>query len=278
MALPWEPIGRYLRRKSARVLFRRPQAISLSGSLISFSFDDFPRSALCVGGEILKRYNLSGTYYAALGLLGRNSVSGPIAVEEDLKRCLEEGHELACHTFSHLDSWQTPAKLFEDSVIQNSLALDDLIPGAKFRSFSYPMSEPHPLIKRAVARHFRCCRSGGQKINFGTVDLNQLSAYFLEKAGENIEPIKNLIDQNRQLRGWIIFGTHDISPQPSPYGCTPEFFDEVVRCAIDSGARVLPVAEALNVVCGLQGSVSGSYGNGTAAPVSPEGPAGPASV
>lgn len=270
MALPWEPISRYLRRKSARALFRRPQGIRLGRSVISFSFDDFPRSALCVGGEILKRYNLSGTYYAALGLLGKDSISGPIAVGEDLKRCLEEGHELGCHTFSHLDSWQTPAKLFEDSVVQNSLALNDLIPGAQFRSFSYPMSEPHPLVKRAVARHFRCCRSGGQRINFGTADLNQLSAYFLEKASESMEPIKNLIDRNMKLGGWIIFASHDISPQPSPYGCTPEFFEEVVRYAVYSGARILPVNEALS-------SVLDPYGAGTAAPVSPEAAAGPAS-
>jgi peptidoglycan/xylan/chitin deacetylase (PgdA/CDA1 family) len=275
--LPWEPVSRYLRRKSARALFRKPQVIRLSAPLISFSFDDFPRSALLTGGEILKQYNVLGTYYSALGLLGRNSVSGPIATGEDLQRCLGEGHELGCHTFSHLDSWKTPARVFDDSLIQNSDALNDLIPGARFRSFSYPMSEPHPLVKRAASRHFLCCRSGGQKLNSGTADLNQLSAYFLEKANGNVEPIKNLIDKNTQLRGWIIFGSHDISSQPSPYGCTPEFFAKIVRYAVDSGARILPVAEALNVVCGLEGSLSGSYGAGTATPVRPAATVGPPS-
>ncbi|HTV54138.1 MAG TPA: hypothetical protein VMI06_04405, partial [Terriglobia bacterium] len=95
-----------------------------------------------------------------------------------------------------------------------------------------------------------CCRGGGQTFNSGIADLNQLSAYFLEKAGSNFELVKALIDKNREARGWLIFATHDISSAPSPFGCTPEFFEGVVRYAIDSGAQILPVAAALNVVRG----------------------------
>jgi peptidoglycan/xylan/chitin deacetylase (PgdA/CDA1 family) len=248
MEYPWEPIRRYVARNSATVLFRRPIHIRVDRPLISFTFDDFPRSALLAGGAILNRFGLAGTYYTAMGLLGGDSPSGALFTLDDLKLALDKGHELGCHTFSHFDAWHTKSQAFEDSVIQNRRALSSLIPGAEFKSFSYPISSPRPTNKRAIAKLFECCRGGGQKINAGTADLNQLSGYFLEKAGGCIPPIKSLIDTNKRERGWLIFATHDVANDPSPYGCTPEFFEDVVRYAADSGARILPVVRALEEI------------------------------
>jgi glycosyltransferase involved in cell wall biosynthesis len=96
-----------------------------------------------------------------------------------------------------------------------------------------------------VAEHFLGCRAGGQTLNVGKADLNQLSAYFLEQSRHDIQSVKNLIDRNRQEGGWLIFATHDISESPSPFGCTPQFFQKVVEYAVASGARILPVVRAL---------------------------------
>lgn len=244
----WLRLEESYRRRAGSVSFRRPFSISPERPLISFTFDDFPRSALLDGGAILKRFGLAGTYYASLGLMGKETPTGQVFFADDLKALYEQGHELGCHTYSHCDSWDTKSATFENSVIENRDALKALLPGAEFRSFSYPISLPRPLTKARMARHFRCCRAGGQTLNAGRVDLNQLSAYFLEKSRDNIQAIKNLIDRNQKLHGWLIFATHDISNNPTPFGCTPEFFEQVVQYAIGSGARVLPVAQALEVL------------------------------
>ena len=251
MPYPWERIRRYVARNSARVLFRKPVVIRAKQPVISFSFDDFPRTALLRGGAILKSRGFTGTYYVALGLLGQDSPSGQIAFREDLREALAQGHELGCHTFSHYDSWYTNSKIFEDSIIQNREALRELIPEAQFKSFSYPLSSPRPTTKRAAARYFECCRGGGQTINAGTADLNQLAAYFLEQARGDIQAVKSVIDRNQKENGWVVFATHDVSPNPSPYGCTPEFFEEVVTYATASGARILPVVQATRLIQGL---------------------------
>jgi hypothetical protein len=49
------------------------------------------------------------------------------------------------------------------------------------------------------------------------------------------------------------------------YGCTPEFFEDIVRSARSSGARILPVAEALEALraptpAGLRHASSGVEG------------------
>ena len=97
-----------------------------------------------------------------------------------------------------------------------------------------------------VAEYFACARGGGQTFNVGKTDLNYLRAYFLEKTRHDRDAIKNLIERNRAARGWLIFATHDICDAPTPYGCTPRFFEDIVECSVRSGARIVPVAEALD--------------------------------
>jgi len=235
--------GRYI-RSSARLFFRRPFAIKSQVPIISFTFDDFPRSALHTGGAILKRHGVTGTYYASLGLMGKQAPTGTMFLPEDLKALLEDGHELGCHTFAHCDAWETKPSVFEDSIIENQQALGKLISGASFKTLAYPINVPRARTKPRAAKHFVCCRGGGQIFNVGTADLNYLRAFFLEKSRNNPEVVKNLIEQNRQARGWLILATHDVCKNPTPWGCAPEFFEDIVRCAINSGARILPVIQA----------------------------------
>lgn len=240
----------FYKRNISRALFQHTVAIDLPAPCISFSFDDFPQSAFRVGGAILKGYGLTGTYFASLGLLNSDSPSGQICTREDLIEVVGQGHELGCHTFSHCHSWNTDASAFEQSIVRNQSALSEIIPSASFRSFAYPISSPRPSVKRACSKHFVCSRAGGQTFNSGTADLNQLSAYFLEKVKGDIDLIRDVIRRNKESNGWLIFATHDISPDPSPYGCTPDFFEEVVRCSAESGARILPIIGVLEAIGG----------------------------
>jgi peptidoglycan/xylan/chitin deacetylase (PgdA/CDA1 family) len=214
---PWSRLQGYYQRKAASFLFRRPFLVRPQRPLISFTFDDFPRSALLAGGSILNGFGLAGTYYASLGLAGKETASGQIFFRDDLITLFEQGHELGCHTFSHCDSWEVEAATFEDSILQNRAALSELSPGAEFESFAYPISSPRPLTKAKAADYFLSCRGGGQTFNVGNVDLNQLSAYFLEKSREDFQAVKDLIDRNRQEYGWLIFATHDISNNHTPF-------------------------------------------------------------
>jgi peptidoglycan/xylan/chitin deacetylase (PgdA/CDA1 family) len=243
-------------RTAARWLCRRPFRIDTAEPLISFTFDDFPKSALLTGGAILHRFGFAGTYYTSLGLMDREEASGAMFSAQDLEALWRQGHELGCHTYDHCHSWRTKSSVFERSILENQRSLGRLLPGAYFPTFSYPISEPRALTKRTVARHYVCARGGGQTYNAGTADLNYLSAYFLEKSRNDSGAVKKMIDSNRQARGWLIFATHDVCENPSPYGCTPEFFETIVQYAANSGARILPVARAWHAL--RQGKANGT--------------------
>jgi hypothetical protein len=221
-----------------------------TGPLISFTFDDFPQSALEVGGKILRAHGVAGTYYVSLGLLNRDEPTGRICSSTDLKEVLAQGHELGCHTFEHCDAWETDSRSFQESIFANRRALKEILPDASFVTMSYPINTPRPDTKRLTGRHFAGCRAGGQTFNSGPIDLNYLQAFFLEQSRDLPSLIWEMISRNRDRGGWLVFATHDVATNPTQFGCAPEFFEEVVKRSIESGAKVIPVAKALNEVCG----------------------------
>jgi peptidoglycan/xylan/chitin deacetylase (PgdA/CDA1 family) len=228
----------------AQSFFKRTLRIKSSVPIVSFTFDDFPRSALQVGGAILESYGFHGTFYASMGRMGNDTAVGELFRPDDLAGLISKGHELGCHTFGHVDSWKTPPDIYERSILRNASVAREWLPGFVFRTFSYPFCQPHPRVKMRAARHFSCCRGGGQGANTASVDLNLLNAFFMEKSRDRPACLKRLIDENWEARGWLIFATHDISSDPSPFGCDPAFFEDIVKYSARSGSAVLPVIRA----------------------------------
>jgi peptidoglycan/xylan/chitin deacetylase (PgdA/CDA1 family) len=234
-----------LRREASARLARRPLRMRNCEPLISFTFDDFPRTALWKGGEILLSHGLVGTFYMSLGLMDQDSPAGRTFAASDLPELLARGHELGCHTFDHCDAWETRPRVFENSILENKRALETVLPGIKFKTLSYPISCPRPQTKWRAGKYFACCRGGGQTFNSGIADLNHLNAFFIEQSRSDFATIERAIGDHALHNGWLIFATHDVSDSPTPFGCTPALFEKIVRYSIQSGATILPVSEAL---------------------------------
>jgi hypothetical protein len=238
----------HLRYCGTLLFGRRSIRLANRGPVISFTFDDFPCSALHTGGRILEKHGVAGTYYAALGLMNTDGPVGRIFSEGELHEVLARGHELGCHTFDHCNAWNTHPRAFEDSILKNREALNRLLPGASFLTLSYPLDIPRPRTKQKMEKYFLGCRGCSQKVNAGAADLNFLRAFFLEQSRGDASTVKAIIDDNARSGGWLIFATHDIAEKPSRFGCTPEFFTEVVRYAVGSGATILPVGAAVKKI------------------------------
>lgn len=234
------------RRRSSLYLNRRMVDLKPGTPIISFTFDDFPKTASDAGRSLLETHGARGTYYAALGLMDRReSPVGPIFSAQDLLSVHGAGHELGCHTFNHCNAWTTPADVFEEEIRRNGEAIRALVPGLEFKTHSYPIAYPSPSNKRVISRHFTAARGGGQSFNLGPTDLNNFKAFFLEQGRDRPELIDQLIDQNARAGGWLVFATHDVSDQPTRFGVTPDLFERVVDRSKKSSSLILPVGEAL---------------------------------
>ena len=222
----------------ARRLVRRDHP----SPIISFTFDDFPRSALTVGGKMLTAFGWTATYYASIGLMGRTTNLGPMFTRSDLDDLLAAGHELACHSFAHVSCTEVGTADFVEECEQNRREAGALLGGYQLRNLSFPYGHITLAAKRSL-RSYDTCRSVEPGINPDPVDLGFLRANPVYSRLD-IETLIQLIHANSRAKGWLVLYTHDVATNPSPYGCAPQYFEEVLRSARESGAEVLPTREA----------------------------------
>ena len=110
-------------RFRASYKFRNLHTLRNKVPLISFTFDDFPKSAAMVGAEILRKYNVQGTYYLSLGIIGQESPGGEICDVDTIKNLIEEKHEIGSHTYDHLNAYEYPVDTYEKSILTNEQML-----------------------------------------------------------------------------------------------------------------------------------------------------------
>lgn len=237
-----------VRRNALCAFARRNVLLPCDRSLISFSFDDFPRTALTVGGAILKNAGARGTYYAAPGLMDSLNELGPQFRMEDLQDLLTAGHELASHTYSHAHARCTSLARYREEVERGFRTLKETFRLNASRQFAYPYGEITFWVKKTVGPMMQSCRGVYPGLNGPILDLNLLRANDLYGNTDQLAAARTLIDENSQRRTWLIFYTHDVQPNPSPYGCTPELLEQVVRTAVESGSRIATISDVISLV------------------------------
>lgn len=211
---------------------------------ISFTFDDFPISAAENSGVLFNKYKINASYYVSMGLLGKKTEVGEIFRISDLERLLNDGHEIGDHSFDHHDALKVSSQEFEESILKNQLHIKEYFPELKFRTFAYPYGHLTFRTKKIVQKYYTCSRGIRPGINYGKTDLNLLKSNLLFGNTTNLNPIKQLIDSNKKLKGWLTFFTHDVEKNPSEYGCTTDLLEEVIKYSIDSGAEILSIKQA----------------------------------
>ncbi|MCC7343153.1 MAG: polysaccharide deacetylase family protein [Bryobacterales bacterium] len=215
------------------------------GPVVTFTFDDFPRTAYTVGGAILKECGAAGTFYTAFALMNSSNYAGEQFCLDDLHSLVADGHELASHTLHHVSSRTVSTPEFVEEVIRGRSAMQS-VPGLVVSdNFAYPFGAVSASAKRAVGRAMRSCRSIYQGVNGPAVDLNLLRANPLYGGIERMSAVRDLVRRTEEQRGWLIFYTHDVQTRHSPYGCTPALLESAVTMAVESSMRILTVRDVV---------------------------------
>ncbi|HTW51223.1 MAG TPA: polysaccharide deacetylase family protein [Stellaceae bacterium] len=231
-------------REIGGFLRTRPAKVNWPGGVVSFTFDDFPRSAWINGGAILEKYDCRGTYYAAMGMAGTENNLGSLFDLDDLRAAHAHGHEIACHTYHHRDCARLTPAAIADEVDRNAAALAQALGTPAISNFAYPFGGVSLSAKSALSPRFLSCRGTGRGLNQGTIDLADLPSTSIYSDNFDRERLCRLIDDARAGAGWIIFYTHDVADEPSAFGCTPAQFESIVAYAA-ANAPVLPVRDVL---------------------------------
>jgi peptidoglycan/xylan/chitin deacetylase (PgdA/CDA1 family) len=218
--------------------------------LVSFTFDDAPASSCREGAAILEEYGMRGTYYICGGGCGASSPSGQLASIDDIEGVLARGHEIGCHTYSHLAVSTLRRRELARDIERNLVALKGSCAGVVPRNFAFPYGDISFSAKRYLERRFDSCRSVRFGLNVGTIDLGALRSWPLENAAINRARIMKLVDETVRRHGWLIFNSHGVERNPGRFGITPDLFDFAVTAAKSGGCRAVTIAEGLRVARG----------------------------
>ncbi len=230
-----------LRRRVVRLLQRRPARLSLPRPMVSFTFDDAPASAADLGARILASHGVLGTFYVSAGLAGERGPMGRYASARELMAAASAGHELGCHTFSHLDCGQAGGPDIEADVERNLARLTAWGASAP-ATFAYPYGDVSRSAKQTLEPRFKLLRALHTGLIETGADLNQAPSIGIE--GPRAEERAHRWLQHARRRGaWVILNTHDVTERPSPWGCTPQALDGLLKAALGSGMEVVTVAE-----------------------------------
>lgn len=232
-------------RKGARHYRSKPFVMRNSAPLVSFTFDDVPDSAYTSGAAILESQGARGTFYIASGTCGRKDTNWRVIDAGQVRALYDRGHEIGCHTFSHASVEKLDARAMQEECRRNRGRLEELCPGIQLTNFCYPYGRASLPRKLQLQKRFASCRGVYEGINAGVVDLGMLRVIELYDRTLTREKLQQVLKENRDRNGWLVFYTHDVADTPSAIGCSPELFRATVETVQAAHMRCLPVREAL---------------------------------
>ncbi len=241
--------GDALDRAAARCVYRKNVITHISRPIVTFTFDDAPRSAGHTGGAILEAAGAVGTYYVCGALCGFTDAN--FLTTNDLRELNARGHEIACHTYSHAKVPGLTHDELRAEIDRNALFVRQCCGDICPSNFSYPYGAVSPGAKALAGTRFTSCRGTSHGINSGTVDLGLLKAVRVYDNRCTSGDIERWFDKLEATNGWLIFYTHDVDDHPSMFGASTRFFESCVLGARRRKLDILTVRDALKAIVPL---------------------------
>lgn len=217
----------------------------LEQSIISFSFDDCPKTAVTNGLPLLEAEGWRATIYIALGLCDTTNHLGLHMSEADVIDVHNRNHEIAGHTYSHISANAVNHDTYLENIERNQKKLESLeLP--RSRHFAYPYGHTTPRLKRELSKRFDTMRGVLHPSNTKQ-DASLLRAVRVY-SNDSIQLAIDEILKAKVTPKWLHLFTHDIRENPSEFGCTQDDFEKVVMAVKGSGLPVLTVDEAYRTI------------------------------
>ncbi len=241
----WSTVNGRVSNRLARHFRASPHRLPAHAPMVSFTFDDAPDSAANRGAPMLEDYGGRGTFYLAGSLVDQPDDHWVGLSNDAIVDLHHDGHEIACHTFSHLRAVDLDQAAMASEIERNRNYFRALDPSIELDNFAYPYGIASIWRKPQLAGHFRSARGILPGVNRNVIDLQFLRASPLVDCEIDTAGIDRLFDEADESGGWLIFYGHDIVRQPSPYGCTPELLRHALKAAQSRNMPIVTVADAL---------------------------------
>lgn len=240
-------LGQRLVKAGTAFLNLAPVRVTPDRPLLSLTFDDFPRSAWLESKPLLRAYNARATFYASESF--RSQTDGNVAffTGDDLIEVAEHGHEIGCHTYDHGSCILRGVAQVRESVERNAAALRAILGNFQPKTFAYPYGHASLLSRHMLMHRYETCRGISHKWDARVFDRSLVPALGLERHRRGRYDWPMIIEQVAARNGWLVVLTHDVSPDPTDYGCTHDELHRLMDLAKSYGFLFTTMSDGLRL-------------------------------
>ena len=202
--------------------------IRLKGRKACFTFDDVPKSAIdFVLNEIP---NVPCTFFVSGDLCNTHVKGIEICTDHDLNKIDWTFHELASHSYSHLNFQQNKQTTLIKDLLKNKFFLSKFS-NQESLGFAFPKGRyDYRGFKSLVKTKTKYARTTEVGVNIYNVNKYSIKAIPLYEKTYSINHIKKIIDSTKNIKNvLIVFYTHDISVNYGQFGCSKSYLNSVLK-------------------------------------------------
>src|ERR1700754_4796614 len=123
--------------------------------MVTFTFDDLPKSAVTTAAVLLEVHDARGTFYISGGAVGIDTHNWEAGTAVDVVDLHRRGHEIGCHTFSHRRACDLDDATLTSEIARNHEFFRSLDPLIQPTTFAYAFGYGSFARKHLLREKFR---------------------------------------------------------------------------------------------------------------------------
>ncbi|SCB77429.1 Polysaccharide deacetylase [Pseudarthrobacter enclensis] len=227
----------------------RPGPLRWDRPMVSITFDDGWQSVYDRALPLLDRHGFRSTQY-----VNASSIETPnFMTAAEVQQLHQAGHEIAAHSYEHVDLTSIGTDRLDDQVRRSSEAL--AAAGLDTRDLAPPYGRTDPQVDWYAGKYFDLIRGTDDGINTRqSLDPQDLKVFYVTDQ-TTLETLSQALAETRRMNGWLILVYHQIST-PESTGTqehtiaadrstiTSDVLAAQLQLIDDSNIDVQPVAQA----------------------------------
>ncbi len=230
------------------VFLLTPLSAQAGESIVSFTFDDAPKSVVTIGLPILESADYTATVYIATN----NTKISEYMDWSDIALLAKKGWEIGAHTLTHPN-----LTTLSDDEITRELETSNrelAAHGYPLFTFASPFGAYDDRVLAIIKRYYTSHRTAWPNgVNTLTPDPYNIISYGVTHDSK-IEDINNLLSNLQNNGGWVVFQLHHLTKKGDTviekYGTN--LLEDIVEQVHAKGMTVLTVSDAIKHLKGAE--------------------------
>lgn len=213
-------------------------------AMVTFTFDDVPKSVLTVGLPILEKYQYPATVYVETRNTD-NNLKGYMNWD-DVKKADQAGWEIAAHTHTHPHMTKLSDAEILDDLLTSTQDLADH--GYAPVDFASPFGDVDDRVLAIIKKHYASHRDAWPAAvnTLPLADPYHIASYEVTK-DTTLDDLSKLLGGLQTKGGWLVLQVHEVTPKGEPVNdeYDTNLLEDVVELIHEKGLPVLTIRQAL---------------------------------